>query len=101
MPSRIESFCFVAAEAHSCGTPVVAFKTSGLIDVVKHKITGYLAEPFDCLDFSIGIKWVLEKSCKDQKVNFSARERALKLWNQNRIGNLYKSLYEELISKKS
>lgn len=46
VPSLVESFGQVAAEALSCSTPVVCFDTSGLRDIVKHGQNGLYAEPF-------------------------------------------------------
>ena len=37
-----------------------AFNATGLKDVVEHKVTGYLATPFDTDDFARGIEWVLD-----------------------------------------
>lgn len=47
VPSLVESFGQVAAEALSCGTPVIAFRCSGLQDIVIHGSTGLLADPFE------------------------------------------------------
>ncbi|MBC8206009.1 MAG: glycosyltransferase [Kiritimatiellales bacterium] len=60
VPSRRESFGYTAAESLACGVPVVAFRTSGLIDIVDHQESGWLADPFDTEDLVNGISWVLE-----------------------------------------
>ena len=52
MPSRVESFCNTACEAQSCGIPVLSYEVGGLIDIINHKKTGYLASPFDIKDFA-------------------------------------------------
>ena len=36
---------------------MVAFRTGGLPDIVEHKRTGYLAEPFHTQDLAAGISW--------------------------------------------
>ncbi|MBB3189442.1 glycosyltransferase [Halomonas cerina] len=46
VPSKVEAFGQVAAESLACETPVVAFKSSGLQDVVVDGVSGFLAEPF-------------------------------------------------------
>lgn len=59
IPSRQESFCQTASEAHACGTPVVAFGVGGLLDIVEHYRTGYLAKAFETEDLAKGVLWAL------------------------------------------
>ena len=59
VPSIQESFGQTASEAMACETPVVAFSTTGLTDVVDHKENGYLAKPFKADDLAHGIDWVV------------------------------------------
>jgi glycosyltransferase involved in cell wall biosynthesis len=59
IPSRQESFGQIAIEAMACGTAVVAFDTSGLKDIIEHKVDGYLAAPFDVEDLAKGIRYLL------------------------------------------
>ena len=57
VPSRQDNLPNTAVEAHACGTPVVAFRTGGLPDIVEHQRTGYLAQPFHTQDLAAGISW--------------------------------------------
>src|SRR5207248_11730677 len=43
VPSYHESFGLVAVESLACSTPVVATRAGGLMTVVRHGETGYLA----------------------------------------------------------
>lgn len=93
MPSRTESFGQTASESMACGTPVCAFGTSGLLDIIDHKINGYLANPYDVKDLVEGIKWLenndheeLSEKCVakvERKFSFSSVvEKYVELYNQ-------------------
>ena len=56
VPSLVESFGQVAAEALSCETPVVCFDTSGLRDIVVHLENGLYAEEVSCESLSKSLK---------------------------------------------
>ena len=96
VPSRKEAFGQTASEAQACGTPVVAFKIGGLSDIVKHKHTGYLAEPFDTLDLAKGIKWILSNSTSGV-LGKAARERSLQKFSYEVVSAQYQELYQDLI----
>lgn len=99
VPSRLESFCQTASEAHACGTPVVAFSSTGLKDVVEHQETGYLAQPYDTRDFAAGISWCLADRVRHTRLCDSARRRAEKLWNPSRVAQMYMTVYQKLLDR--
>lgn len=94
VPSRMENLPQSATESQSCGTPVVAFNCSGFKDVIAHKETGYLAEPFESESLMEGILWVLRNKENIKRMSLNARNRALKLWSPSKIANEYKNIYE-------
>ena len=55
VPSRMENLPNMVAESLACGTPVAAFATGGIPDMVRHGETGYLAQPHDADDLAKGI----------------------------------------------
>lgn len=98
VPSRQEAFGQTASEAHACGTPVVAFDACGLPDIVEHKITGYLARPFDTSDMAKGIKWVLQDAAQRSALSVQAREAAVKKFSEPVIADMYKAVYDQIIA---
>lgn len=76
VPSIQEAFGQTAAESLACGTPVISFKTTGLIDIVEHKENGYLADCFDPHDLAHGISWILEDRERYQDLRKNARRKA-------------------------
>jgi glycosyltransferase involved in cell wall biosynthesis len=100
VPSRQEAFGQTGSEAQACGCPVVAFDCTGLQDVVEHRITGYLATPFDTVDLANGIKWVIENKKRYESLSRAARERALRLWAPEVVTPRYREIYEAVLSSR-
>ena len=98
VPSRLEVFGQTASEAHSCGTPVIAFNIGGLPDIVDHKVTGYLAEPFDVEELAKGIKWVLGDENRHKELCCAARGKAMRCFDYSVVAQQYKKIYEYAIS---
>jgi glycosyltransferase involved in cell wall biosynthesis len=63
-PSLADNLPYTIFESLSCGTPVVAFNTGGIPDMVQHKSNGYLARYKDAGDIVEGIKFVLSNNTK-------------------------------------
>ena len=93
VPSRQEAFCQTASDAHACGTPVVAFNTGGLPDIVADRLTGALAEPFEPASLAVAIRWVLEDPQRRRALGAAARERAERFWAPARVSGLYAEVY--------
>jgi glycosyltransferase involved in cell wall biosynthesis len=94
-PSTIDTFGMVAAEAQSCGTPVVCFQDTGVESVVGHETTGYTATYGDLQDFAEGVLWCCESPERLIRVSEKSRERALELWDMKTIGRQYAALFRK------
>jgi glycosyltransferase involved in cell wall biosynthesis len=97
VPSRHEAFGQMASESQACGTPVVAFRSSGLMDVVEDRVTGALAEPFDPHSLAAAIAWLLEEPTRRVQLGAAARQRAERLWEPARIAGMYGDLYRGML----
>lgn len=97
VPSRKEAFGQAASEALACGTPVVAFGATGLLDVVRHQQTGYLAKAFDAEDLAHGIRWLLEDSERHARLGVQAREDAVARFSYQKVARQYVDVYHQAI----
>ncbi|MDD2714830.1 MAG: glycosyltransferase [Candidatus Wallbacteria bacterium] len=95
IPSRQESFGQTATESMACGTPVACFGGTGLLDIVDHQQSGYLADPYSDDSFCTGIKWLLRAERK--KIAFNAIEKVRKEFEVKVIANKYRGLYEKIL----
>jgi glycosyltransferase involved in cell wall biosynthesis len=75
VPSLQEAFGQTALESMACGTPVVAFRGTGLDDLVDHQQNGYLATPFQATDLAQGIHGIKENSALRIKMGIEARHK--------------------------
>lgn len=96
VPSFQEVFGQTATEAMACGTPVVAYAATGLLDIVIHKHTGYLAKPFDTEDLARGIQWVLEDPARTKQISVNSRSRILEKFDIQKVTSGIIELYKEL-----
>jgi len=96
-PSKLENLPQSATEAQACACPVVAFNCTGLPEVVEHKVTGYLARPYDPADLAYGIAWVLEDPTRHSVLGQAARIRARRLWSPEAVVPAYLALYASVI----
>ncbi len=97
-PSRADAFGKTLVEAMSCGTPVVCFNATGPKDIVEHRISGYLAEPFSSADLAQGIQWVLDQPTEAYaELCRSARVRAQDCFDSRVIARAYLDLYREVL----
>lgn len=89
-PSLQETFGQTAVESLSCNTPVVAFSGSGLDDIIVHKYSGYLAQPYLAEELANGIKWVLSNNLTKLRVSVTEK------FSADFIGYKYLELYKQI-----
>lgn len=90
VPSLAETFGLVVLEAIRCQTPVAAFDTGGICDIIEHKKNGYLAKYKDAEDLAKGIEF-----CLGQKLNVEASPSL----DKDIIVNQHISLYKRLLNQ--
>ncbi len=98
VPSTQEAYGQTASESLACGTPVVAFGVTGLLDIVTHYQNGYLATPFDCQDLANGIDWVLTDAERHKALRHAARQKAEQEFTRSRQADRYQALFHQILN---
>lgn len=97
-PSRSETFGNTAMEAMACGTPVAAYATSGLIDVVTDGETGLLEKEVASVPGLIRmLKWMKEHPVEMRDMGLAARKRVVQHFSDKLMAERYTKLYRELL----
>jgi len=97
-PSRIESFGLTALEAMACGTPVVAFQTGGLMDIVADGETGLLERRVgSVVGLHDRLAWMLQHPTERQSMGLAARQRVEKQFTSTLMARRYVELYSRVL----
>lgn len=96
IPSRQDNLPNTGVEALACGTPVIAFDTCGLPDIVTHQETGWLAKAFDTEDLARGIQWVLGDAARHIMLSRQARRYAVDKFATSVVVPQYQKIYQKL-----
>jgi len=98
-PSIQEAFGQVAFESTACGTPVVGFSATGLLDVIIHREDGYLAKPYEVEDLAKGIIWVLEDKERYDSLRLKARMNSADKFSIELQARRYLNLYKRMLKQ--
>jgi glycosyltransferase involved in cell wall biosynthesis len=81
----------------ACCTPVVAFNSTGLQDIIVHKETGYLATPFLPEDLAVGIDWILADEDRCIRLGEASRARTISSFDTAVAAQKMIQIYQEAI----
>jgi glycosyltransferase involved in cell wall biosynthesis len=98
IPSEGEGLGLVAVEAQLCETPVIAFRSGGLPDVVSDGATGLLTPPGDVRALAAAMDAVLARDDRGASLGKAGRDAALARFSPNVVASHYASIYESVIN---
>jgi glycosyltransferase involved in cell wall biosynthesis len=96
-PSLEDNLPNTVMESLACATPVIAFTTGGIPDMVKHLQNGYLAKYESATDLADGIEWLFLHEDKEA-VQKEARRTILTHFAPAIVANQHEELYHSLLN---
>ncbi|MDQ7948074.1 MAG: glycosyltransferase [Pedobacter sp.] len=84
-------------ESLACATPVIAFTTGGIPDMVRHLSNGYLAKYRSATDLADGIEWIYLHEDREA-VQKEARRTILQHFAPSTIAAQHEELYRRLLN---
>ena len=98
-PTRSDNHPCIVQESLACGTPVVSFNHTGVPELVRPGITGYLAEPENPDSFLQKILQLLEEDKIREQMKKNCREIAVNEYSLYLCANRYTDLFTEVLKK--
>ncbi|AYL97510.1 glycosyltransferase family 4 protein [Mucilaginibacter celer] len=98
IPSLEDNLPYTVMESLSCGTPVIAFTTGGIPNMVQHEHNGYLAAYRSSESFADGMEWII-KHPEKEKLNQQARQTIMERFSEEVIAKQHIEVYNRLLNK--
>jgi glycosyltransferase involved in cell wall biosynthesis len=99
VPSVGEGLGLVAVEAQLCETPVVAFDSGGIPDVVQHDRTGVLVGDIDAAALAAALVSLVERDDGGAALGAAGRLHALATFAPESVARRYADIYRSAISR--
>jgi glycosyltransferase involved in cell wall biosynthesis len=97
IPSIDEGLGLVAVEALLCETPVVAFDSGGLRDVIQHEKTGLLVKPGDSGALANALDDLLARDGRGSGLGRAGRLYALSAFAPESAARRYAEIYRQVL----
>ncbi|HCU10638.1 MAG TPA: hypothetical protein DGB72_00760 [Gemmatimonadetes bacterium] len=97
IPSIDEGLGLVAVEALLCETPVVAFDSGGLRDVIQHEKTGLLVKPGDRAALASALDNLLARDGRGSQLGRAGRLYALSAFAPESAARRYAEIYRRVL----
>jgi glycosyltransferase involved in cell wall biosynthesis len=98
-PTRAENFPLVIMESMACATAVASFAVGGVPEMVRHGVTGMLAEPENPADLAKSIENILSDRAALEVMERKCREVVIEEYPLDLYARRYHELYQRVIAQ--
>lgn len=99
VPSENEGLGLVAVESMLCETPVIAFRSGGLTDVVIDGETGVLTPPGDVAALAAAMDAIVRDANRAAALGRAGRLAALARFGPATVASRYRGIYERAVAR--
>ena len=100
VPSENEGLGLVAVESMLCETPVIAFRSGGITDVVIDGETGVLTPPGDVAALAAAMDAIVRDSGRAAALGRAGRLAALDRFAPDNVAARYRAIYERVLARR-
>ena len=95
-PAPIDNLPNTVAESISCGTPVLAFNTGGLPEMILSSKSGWLVEEIDSISMGKELASIIS-SAKFREIRIPTKKHAKKLFDSSIAGQDYADMFNSIV----
>jgi glycosyltransferase involved in cell wall biosynthesis len=99
-PSRHESSPMSVCEAMALGTPVVGARVGGIPYIIRDQVTGLLFQSGNASELADKIQYLLENESARCQLGEAGRKYALETHHPDRVAQLTRAAYEQILKGK-
>lgn len=99
VPSLEDNLPNTIIESLACGTPVVAFRTGGIPEMIDHRQNGYLATVGSAQELADGLAFILTHP-NPKTLRQNARQSAETRFSEEVVANQHLDLYRQLLNER-
>lgn len=99
VPSIEDNLPNVVMESMACGTPVVAFDTGGIPDMITHDVNGLVTSSGDSQKLASHLADLLNHAEKRQQLGYEARREVETRFAHTSIAQQHVALYQSVLQK--
>ncbi|PIQ86839.1 MAG: glycosyl transferase [Candidatus Omnitrophica bacterium CG11_big_fil_rev_8_21_14_0_20_45_26] len=99
LPTLADNLPNAVLESMACGTPVVAFDSGGIAEVVKHGETGYVVPVMDVTALAKGILTLASQNSARYQMATKCRNQIKSEFSQTTQLNRFMDLYRSILNK--
>jgi len=98
VPSRFESFSQVTLESMACGSPVIAYDSSGPAEIISNEIDGYLIKSYSTKEFSEKLDHIIYNEDIRESFSKKSRNKVIENYSYKKIGNCMEEFYKKVLN---
>lgn len=99
-PSVYEGFGLPAAEAMSCGSPIIATTGGAFPEIIEHDETGWLVPPGDSRALAGAIRLLMDDWALRERLGARGRQAVLERFSWRKAAEETLAVYEELLGQR-
>ena len=99
VPSREEGLGLVAVEAQLTGTPVIAYRSGGVAELIQDGVTGILTEPGNVPALAGSINALVADTARARRMGAGGRAKMLERFAPDTVAATYERIYARVVQR--